>query len=51
MRTYSIEIGFAGFIGCSEVYEVDAETEEEAREEALQMAFEDLTIEGVNIED
>lgn len=51
MNTYRIEIGFCGFIGCSEVYEVEADTEEEARKEALQMAMDDLSIESVDIDD
>ena len=46
--TYFVEIGFAGFIGCSETYEVVADSLEEAKELALEMAMEDLTVESVN---
>ena len=47
MKTYEVEIGFCGFIGCTNTYTVDADNEEEARELAIEMAVEDLTLEEV----
>ena len=44
MGTYTVTIGFAGFIGVENQYEVDAENEEAAKEEALQMAMDDLDV-------
>lgn len=49
--TYKVEIGFAGFIGVSNEYEVDADSESEARELAMEMAIDDLTVEDVREED
>ena len=42
MRTYTIMVSFAGFIGCEEYYEIEAETPEEALEEARERAEDDL---------
>ena len=50
-KTYKVSIGFAGFIGAEQEYEVDATSEDEAREEALQMAYDDLSIESVTCDD
>lgn len=50
-KTYKVSIGFAGFIGVENEYEVDATSEDEAREEALQMAYDDLSIENVTCYD
>ena len=44
MKTYKITINFAGFYGCDEEYTVYAESREEAEEEALQCAIDDLSI-------
>ena len=50
-KTYKVSVGFAGFIGIENEYEVDATSEDEAREEALQMAYDDLSIESVTCDD
>lgn len=47
---YNVEINFCGFIGCSETYEVEAETEEEAEELALEEAQGDLHVEAESVE-
>ena len=47
MKTYKVEIGFCGFIGASQIYEIDADSEEEARELALQEAIDDLSVDAV----
>jgi len=44
---YRVEIGFGGYLGVSEEYEVDADSREEAEELALQMAMDDLTVENL----
>ena len=44
---YEVEIGFGGFVGCSETYTVDADSSEDAEIEALSQAQDDLTIESV----
>ena len=49
MRTYEVEIGFCGFVGVSNTYEVEAESREDAEVIAIEMAVEDLTIEHVEL--
>ena len=44
---YRVEIGFGGYIGCSNVYEVFADSVEEAKELALEEASDDLKIEAI----
>ena len=47
MRTYEVEISFCGFIGCTNLYEVEAENEDDAQVLALEMAMDDLVVENV----
>ena len=51
MKTWRITINFGGYIGVEEEYEVDAETREEAEEEAFEMARDDLSIVSVEEEE
>ena len=44
---YKVTINFGGYIGCENEYVVDAESKEDAIEEALEMAFDDLSVEEV----
>lgn len=44
MKTWVVTINFGGFIGCDNEYTVDAETREEAIEEALEMARDDIEV-------
>lgn len=45
MKTWKVTINFGGFIGCDNEYTVDdAETREEAIEEALEMARDDIEV-------
>ena len=46
--TYRVEISFGGFIGCSNIYEVEAESIEEAQEIAMEEAQADLSIEQID---
>ena len=46
--SYEVEIGFCGFVGCSENYTVSADSDDEAEEEALLQAQEDLEIIGID---
>lgn len=43
-KTYYVTVNFAGFYGVEEEYEVEAETREEAEEEALEIARNDLGV-------
>ena len=47
MKTYKVEVSFAGMIGAEEVYTVDAENDEEAISEALEQARDDLSIDDL----
>ena len=49
-KNYIVTVNF-GFIGCSEEYEVYASSEEQAREEALQLAYDNLYVEEVETEE
>ena len=51
MKEYKVVVNFAGFIGCDNEYLVEAETEEEALEEAYQLAYDDLSAEIVEEDD
>ena len=51
MKTWKVEIGFAQLVGVSEVYEVEAETKEEAVKEALELAKQDLEAIDVYVEE
>lgn len=44
---YDVEINFSGFRGCTEVYTVEADTEDETEEEALKMAAYDLEVDNI----
>lgn len=48
---YDVEINFSGFRGCTEVYTVEADTEDEAEEEALRMAAYDLEVDNISESD
>lgn len=45
MEMYSIDVSFGGFIGATLTYEVEAESYEQAKEIALEMACDDLYVE------
>lgn len=51
MKEWTVTINFCGFIGCEEEYTVEAETREEAIEEAMEMARNDLEVVDVTEED
>ena len=51
MKTYTVSVNFAGYMGCDEEYEVDASSEEEAMELAMNLAVDDLSVEVVGVED
>lgn len=44
-KDYKVRVGFGGFIGAEEVYEVYAENEDEAIELARELALEDCSFE------
>lgn len=44
-KDYRVRVNFGGFIGCDEVYEVYAENEEDAIEQARELALEDCRFE------
>ena len=48
MRTYRVNVNFASYIGADEEYFVDAENDDSATVDALELAKEDLTIEDLN---
>ena len=48
MKTYTVTVNFAGFIGCDEEYTVYAESREEAEAEALEQAIADLSIDIID---
>ena len=41
-KYYTVTVNFAGFIGCDETYEVYADDEEDAKNQALELAQADL---------
>ena len=47
MKTYTVSVNFGGYIGCDEEYTVDANSEEEA----IDLAMEDLSFEVVGVEE
>ena len=49
--TYKITLNFAGYCGCEQTYEVDANNREEAEEMAKQEALWDLDVIGVEVDD
>ena len=51
MKTYTVSVNFAGYIGCDEEYKVDASSEEEAMDLAMDKAMDDLSFEVVGVED
>lgn len=51
MKTWTVTINFGGFIGCDNDYTVEAETREEAIDEAMEMAMEDIEVIDVTEED
>ena len=46
---YEVEINFNGFVGCSEIYTVEADSEEEAEEEALRQAQDNLELDVLDV--
>ena len=44
-RGYNVRVCFGGFIGAEEVYKVYADSEEEAIEEARELALDDCSFE------
>ena len=51
MKTYTVSVNFGGYIGCDEEYTVDANSEEEAIDLAMDEAMEDLSFEVVGVEE
>ena len=51
MKTYTVSVNFAGYMGCDEEYKVDASSEEEAMELAMNSAVDDLSVVVVCVED
>ena len=51
MKTYTVSVNFGGYIGCDEEYTVDANSEEEAIDLAMDKAMEDLSFEVVSVEE
>ena len=51
MKTYYVSVNFGGYVGIDEVYEVEANNEEDAIEEAREMALDDCSFEIVDVED
>ena len=48
-KDYEVTINFCGFIGAEQTYTVYAPSLEDAEEEALQMAYDDLTVSEIEI--
>lgn len=48
---YNITLNFAGYCGCEETYEVEANSRDEAEEMAKQEALWDLEVVSVETED
>ena len=44
-KDYKVRVNFGGFIGCDEVYEVYADNEDDAIEQARELALEDCSFE------
>ena len=51
MKTYTVSVNFGGYIGCDKEYTVDANSEEEAIDLAMDKAMEDLSFEVVGVEE
>ena len=51
MKTYTVTVNFAGLIGVEQDYEVWAESKEDAKAEAIQLALEDLEVMAVAADD
>lgn len=51
MKTYTVSVNFGGYIGCDKEYTVDADSEEEAMDLAMNEAMDDLNFEIVCDED
>ena len=49
LETYRVSVNFAGFVGADMEYEVEAYSYEEAEEEALRLAFDDLSVSGSEV--
>ena len=47
MKEYTVKVNFGGFIGCDEEYEVYAIDEDDAIEQARELAMEDCIFEVV----
>lgn len=50
MNEYHVTINFAGYIGCDKVYTVFADSEYEAKDLAIQVASDDISVEDVDVE-
>lgn len=51
MKEYKVKVNFGGFIGCDEEYEVYAIDEDDAIEQARELAMEDCLFEVVEYDD
>ena len=50
-RMYNVTVNFGGYIGCDSTYQVYANNEEEAIEEARELALDDCSFEIDDCED
>jgi hypothetical protein len=50
-KYYKVKVNFGGYIGCDETYKVYAEDEDDAREQAMELALDDCYFEIVNDEE
>lgn len=50
-KYYKVNVNFGGFVGCDEIYEVYADDEDDAIEQARELALEDCGFEIVDEED
>lgn len=51
MKTYTIEVNYNGFIGCTNTYTIEADSEDEAIELAREEAIDDLSFEVLDVEE
>ena len=47
-KDYEVTVNFATYVGADEIYSVFAKNEEDAQEDALQQAKDDLSVEDIN---
>ena len=47
-KDYKVKVNFGGYYGCDETYEIYAENEDDALEQAREIALDDCSFEIVN---